>query len=38
MEIVNLIAECLSMRHIIVRGRLKGPTVEYACIYIYIYI
>ena len=34
------IAECLSMRHIILRGR-RVPTAEYSvcvCIYIYIYL
>ena len=34
----ELIAECLSMRHIILRGR-RVPTVEYAvCIFIYLFI
>ena len=34
----NAIAECLSMRYIILRGR-SVPTVEHAvCIYIYLYI
>ena len=34
----SIIAECLSMRHIILRGR-RVPTVEYAlCIYIYLFI
>ena len=34
----TVIAKCLSMRHIILRGR-RVPTVEYAvCIYIYIFI
>ena len=34
----NVITECLSMRHIILRGQ-SVPTVEHAvCIYIYLYI
>ena len=37
-SIFLLIAECLSMRHIILRGR-RVPTVKYAvCIYIYLFI